>query len=140
MYATAGPCDEQIFDCERMYGLIRNEIKQAAEQGSCVLVGRGSAMELAGKPGCFHIFVYATMAAKKDWFAKTFPDQAHRAEHEIIAHDKRRAAIVRRFYDQEWCARGHYHMLLNAAIGTEGMIAAAVTAAGLRVSTEAALH
>jgi hypothetical protein len=134
MYATSGPCDDQIFDCERMYSLIHKEILEAEKQGNCVLVGRGSAIALAGKPGCFHVFVYSTMAAKKEWFGRHFPDQAHRAEQEIIATDKRRAAVVKRYYNQEWCARGHYHMLLNACIGNQGMIEAALASTGLLAS------
>lgn len=133
MYSTTGPCEDQIVDCERMYSLIHKEILNAEKQGNCVLVGRGSAMALAGKPGCFHIFVYATMAAKKDWFARNFPDQADRAEQELIAADKRRAAVVKRYYNQEWCARGHYHMLLNSCVGTDAMIAAALSATRLHV-------
>jgi len=132
MYSTSGPCDEQIFDCERMYTLIRQEILSAANEGNCVLVGRGSACALAGKPGCFHTFVYATMAAKREWFVKAFPDMADRAEHEIVAADKRRAAVIKRFYNQEWCARGLYHLLLNSSMGTEAMLAAAIAGAGLR--------
>lgn len=134
MYSTSGPCDEQVFDCERMYALIHKEILEAEKQGNCVLVGRGAAHALAGKPGCFHVFVYATMAAKKDWFAKAFPDQADRAEQEVIAADKRRAAAVKRYYNAEWCARGHYHMLLNSCMGTDAMIGAALAAAGLHAS------
>ena len=134
MYTTTGPCDDQVFDCERMYSLIHKEILEAEKEGNCVLVGRGAAHALAGKPGVFHVFVYATMAAKKEWFAKSFPDQAHRAEQEIIAMDKRRAAAVKRYYNQEWCARGHYHMLLNACVGTEAMIAAALAATRLHVA------
>jgi hypothetical protein len=133
MYSTAGPCDEQIFDCERMFTLIRKEILEAAKAGNCVLVGRGSAAALAGQPGCFHVFVYATMASKKEWFARHFPEQASRAEHEIIAADKRRAALIKRYYNQEWCARGNYHMLLNSAIGAPSMIEAAMAASGLTV-------
>ena len=51
MYYSNGPCDEQVFDCERMYALIRKEIVDAAKAGNCVLVGRGSAFALAGQPG-----------------------------------------------------------------------------------------
>ncbi len=134
MYYSNGPCDDQVFDCERMYALIRKEIVDAARAGNCVLVGRGSAFALAGQPGCFHIFVYATLAAKRDWFAQTFPDKADRAEHELAEADKRRAAAVKRYYNQDWCARGGYHMLLNSCMGTEAMIAAASAAAGLRVA------
>ena len=31
----------------------------AAEQGNCVLVGRGSAYDLHDRPDTFHVFVYA---------------------------------------------------------------------------------
>lgn len=136
LYSSTNPCDDQIFDCERMYALIRKEIQDAAREGDCVIVGRGAACELASTPGCFHVFVYATMAAKRDWFVKAHPEQADRAEHEIAARDKQRAAVIRRFYQQEWCARGLYHMLLNSNMGTEAMIAAAQGAAGLRVGAE----
>jgi hypothetical protein len=139
LYSTTGPCDDQIFDCERMYTLIRQEILDAAKQGNCVLVGRGAACALAGQPGCFHIFVYATAAAKREWFARTFPEKAAQADQQLAAADKRRAAVIRRLYQQEWCARGLYHMLLNSAIGADAMIAAAEGAAGLSVATSESL-
>jgi hypothetical protein len=134
MYSTSGPCDEQIFDCERMYSLIHKEVIDAAQAGNCVLVGRGSALALAGRAGCFHLFVYATMAFKREWFERSFPNHAHRAEQEILAADKRRAAVIKRHYNQDWCARGHYHMLLNAAMGTEGMIEAVLAATHLHAA------
>jgi hypothetical protein len=134
MYSTSGPCDDQVFDCERMYALIHQEILAAAKAGNCVIVGRGAACALASQPGAFHVFIYATMAAKREWFEKHFPEQAHRAEQEIIAADKRRAAVIRKYYHQEWCARGLYHMLLNSAIGTQAMTAAALAAANLHAA------
>ena len=134
LYSTTGPCDDQIFDCQRMYTLVRQEILEAAKQGNCVMVGRGAACALAGQAGCFHIFVYATAAAKREWFAKAFPDKANQADQQLAASDKRRAAVIRQFYQQEWCARGLYHMLLNSAIGFDAMIAAAQGAAGLPIA------
>ena len=131
VYAPATSGDEKVFDSERMLELIRQEILDAAKEGNCVLVGRGSACALAGKPGCFHIFVYATASAKKDWFARAFPARADHAEQDLLAFDKRRAAVIRKFYQQEWCSRGLYHMLLNSCIGTEAMISAVQCAAGL---------
>ena len=132
---TASFNDDLVFDSERMLTLIRKEIMAAATEGNCVLVGRGAACALAGTPGCFHIFVYATSSAKKDWFERQFPRQAQNAEQELIAHDKRRAAVIRKFYQQEWCSRGLYHMLLNSCIGTEAMISAVQCASGLCVPT-----
>jgi Cytidylate kinase-like family len=139
LYSSTNPCDDQVFDCERMYALIRKEIQDAARVGNCVIVGRGAACELATTSGCFHVFVYATMAAKREWFVKNHPEMADRAEHEVVARDKQRAAVIRRFYQQEWCARGLYHMLLNSNMGTDAMIAAAQGAAGFRVEVGQAI-
>jgi len=131
IYATAGPTEDQIFDSERMLTLIRQEILDTAKVGNCVLVGRGAACALAGHPGCFHIFVYATSRAKRDWYARTFPDQAEHAEQHLVAHDKRRATMIRKFYQQDWCSRSLYHMLINSCIGIEAMIATVEAATGL---------
>jgi hypothetical protein len=133
-YQMTGLSDDQVFDSERMLALIRDEIMAAAKQGNCVLVGRGAACALSCVPGCFHVFVYATLKAKREWFAQAFPKQATNAEQELAAYDKRRAAVIRKFYQQEWCARGLYHMLLNSATGSDAMIAAVGGATRLEIA------
>jgi cytidylate kinase-like protein len=115
-----------------MLSLLKKEIERAAGGGNCVLVGRGAACALSCVPGSFHVFVYATAKAKREWFVKAHPDEADRADQLIAAFDKRRAAVIRKFYQQEWCARGLYHMLLNSAMGIDAMIEAALGAAGLK--------
>jgi len=137
IYAPAqGSGDEQPFDSERMIELIRQEMLDAARQGECVLVGRGAACALMGHPGCFHVFVYATAKAKREWYMKTFPGQAQHADAHLAAFDKRRAALIKKFYGQEWCGRGIYHMLLNSCMGTEAMIAAVEGATGVKAAAE----
>src|ERR1017187_8999805 len=108
VYPMTGLSDEQVFDSERMLSLIKQEILDAAKEGNCVLVGRGAACALACQPDCFHVFVYATAKAKRDWFTRAFPAQAENADQQLAAYDKRRAAVIRKFYQQEWCARGLY--------------------------------
>ena len=130
-YSMSGLSEDQVFDSERMLALIRKEIVNAAKEGNCVLVGRGAACALANQPGCFHVFVYATAQAKRDWFVQAFPKQAGQADQMLAASDKRRAAVIRKAYQQEWCARGLYHMLLNSAVESGAMIAAVEGAAGL---------
>ncbi|HZB88838.1 MAG TPA: cytidylate kinase-like family protein [Terracidiphilus sp.] len=139
-YSMTALDDEQVFDSERMIALIRKEIEQAAKDGHCVLVGRGAACALACVPGCFHVFVYATAKAKRDWFIAAFPDQAQQADQILAAYDKRRAAVIRKHYQQDWCARGLYHALLNSAMGVDAMIEAALGAAGLQDSASAAVR
>jgi hypothetical protein len=137
-YSMAGLSDDQVFDSERMLSLIQQEILKAAKEGNCVLVGRGAACALANQPGCFHVFVYATAAAKREWFVQAFPKQADQADQLLAAFDKRRSAVIRKAYQQEWCARGLYHMLLNSAMGNDCMIAAVEGATNLKAVTETA--
>jgi hypothetical protein len=137
-YSMAGLSDDQVFDSERMLALIQKEILTAAKEGNCVIVGRGAACALANQPGCFHVFVYATAAAKREWFINAFPKQAEQADQLLAAFDKRRAAVIRKAYQQDWCARGLYHMLLNAAMGHDCMISAVAGAASLRPVAETA--
>jgi hypothetical protein len=137
-YHMTGLGEHHVFDSESMFGLLQKEIVREANAGECVIVGRGAACALACVPGCFHVFVYATAKAKRAWFEKAFPDHAHQAEQHLTAADKRRAAVIRKFYQQEWCARGLYHMLLNSAMGTEAMIEATLGAAGIEMGAEPA--
>ena len=138
-YQMTGLTDDQVFDSERMLTLMRDEIMEASKRGNCVLVGRGAACALSCHPGCFHIFVYATLKAKRDWFMQAFPKQAQNADQTLAAWDRRRAAVIRKFYQQEWCSRGLYHMLLNSAMGIDAMIAAVSGAAGLEITQPVAV-
>ena len=135
-YSMSGLSDDQVFDSERMLSLIRKEILNAANEGNCVIVGRGAACALANQPGCFHVFVYATAAAKREWFVRAFPNQAEQADQLLAAFDKRRAAVIRKAYQQGWCARGLYHLLLNSSIGNQPMIAAVEAVTGLSACSE----
>ena len=85
-YPMTGLSDDQVLDSDRMLALIRKEIENAAVEGDCVLVGRGAACALACHPGCFHIFVYATSKAKREWFARSFPEQAEEADQMLAAY------------------------------------------------------
>jgi Cytidylate kinase-like family len=125
------PPKEQIFDSERMVGLVRDYLKARLADGNCVIVGRGAACALSGVPGVFNIFVYASLSRKIRWFEQQFPEQAGRARAELEATDNRRAEYVRRYYDRDWADRRLYHMMINSCMGCEAMIEAVIDGAGL---------
>jgi cytidylate kinase len=137
-FSSIGMGEEHVFDSEKMLEIIKQQILKAAREGNCVIVGRGAACALAGFPGSFHVFVYATMRAKREWFARAFPNQADQAEQHLAAFDKRRATVIRKAYQQEWCARGLYHLLLNSCIGNQAMIRAVESAASVGAHAESA--
>ena len=118
--------EQEIFDATRMAGLV-----QKVRAGKCVIVGRGAACALHGVPGCFHTFVYASMARKIRWFGETFPGKANVAERELLATDRRRAEYVEHFYHNVWNDYRLYHLMLNSCMGFEAMIGATIEATGI---------
>lgn len=123
--------ETQVFDSERIAAIISKKLQVIAEQGNCVIVGRGATCALATVPGAFHVFVYASLKRKKRWFEQTFPQHAKIAEQELAATDKRRAAYVRSFYQQDWADRRLYNLMLNSCMGFDAMVEATTAAAGL---------
>jgi cytidylate kinase len=129
--------DATMFDAERMAALQRERVLAAAKQGECVIMGRGAASILTTFPGSFHVFVFASPRRKIAWFRERFPERAAQAEEEIAAIDRRRAAYIRRFYDQDWADRRLFHLMMDSCMGEAAMVEATLAAAGLseRVKT-----
>ena len=129
--------ENDVFDSERMVEFVRKYLLEIAEKGNVVVVGRGAASVLARAPGAFHIFVYASVWRKVKWFQEQFPEHAGDAEQELLATDRRRAAYIRRYFDQDWADRRLYHLMMNSCMGFEAMVKSAVDAAGITASEPA---
>src|SRR5271165_2267653 len=65
--------ESEVFDSERMVEFVREYLEKVAEEGHCVVVGRGAASVLAKAPHCFHVFVYASLWRKVRWFESSSP-------------------------------------------------------------------
>jgi Cytidylate kinase-like family len=132
------PPKDAVFDSERMVDFVRKYLREAADAGHCVIVGRGAACALAAVPGVFNIFVYASMKRKIRWFEEHFPDHAADARRELEATDARREDYIRRYYGQDWTDRRLYHMMMNSCMGFEAMIEATLDGTGLATHLPAA--
>jgi len=125
------PEENGIFDSEKMSRLVREYLLKVADEGHCVIVGRGAACMLSNYPGAFHMYVYASKKRKLQWFQKNFPDRMQDAERELEETDARRAEYVLRFYDQDWQNHRLYHLMVNSCMGFDAMLKATIEAAGL---------
>ena len=131
--------DSEVFDSESMVNFVREYMQKIAEEGHCVILGRGAASILARAPGVFHVFVYASQWRKVRWFEEHFPEHSGDAERELAATDRRRAAYVKRYFEQDWTDRRLYHMMINSCMGFEAMIQSTVDGAGLGQVAEKAV-
>lgn len=127
---SASRVEEGAFDPERMVDLATRVIREAAELGNAVIVGRGGQCILRGRRDAFHVSVHAPMELRvrqlREMFGLT-TGATERAE-EI---DARRAAYVRRYLGEDWKDPRLYHLVIDASIGLDRATDAVLVAAGL---------
>jgi len=93
-------------------------VKRAAEEGKCVIVGRGSSHYLHHRTDAYHVFVYAPLADKVRRLragGKSESEAAHLAE----TVDSDRAAFIKQYFGVEWPGRHRFHLMINSKIGEE---------------------
>lgn len=108
----------KMADTECIREVTERVVKNAAEVGQCVIVGRGSAYYLQSRRDAFHVFVYAPFDAKVRRLqaaGKSQSDAIHLAE----TVDRDRAAFIKQYFGVEWPDRHRFHLMINSAIGEE---------------------
>lgn len=111
----------KMVDAECIREVAEKVVAQAAKDGNSVIVGRGSAYYLRGRPDAFHVFIYAPLAEKVRRLR-----QAGKSEEEAVqlaeTVDRDRAAYIRQYFGLEWPNRPLFHLMINSVIGDEAVI------------------
>ncbi len=129
--SNAGTAD---FDADMMAEIWHRTIRESAELGECVIVGRGGQCLLQERADTFHVSVFAPMQLRVRLLSEVLPPgtDIERYAREV---DGRRAAYVRRYFSQDWTNRHLYHLMICAEIGFERAAEAILCAAGLPENT-----
>ena len=110
------PLGEQVFILQSRI------IKQLAEEGPCVILGRCGDYVLRERPNVLRTFVYAPVAdrvarAKARPDAKEMPDRMW--ETQLAKHDRARASYYNYYTENRWGEAKNYDLCLNAALGLD---------------------
>jgi cytidylate kinase len=116
--ATAGM---KMADAEGIRRVAEQRVKAAAEEGNCVIVGRGSAYYLRDRPDAFHIFVYAPFEERVRRLQTAGKSQAEAIELASTV-DQDRAAFIKQYFGLEWPARQFFHLMLNSTMGDAAVV------------------
>jgi cytidylate kinase len=129
--AWAPPYVDPSFDPRReVLRLTEEVLREAANRGDVVIVGRGGAFVLADHRGALHVFLHAPADVRlrtvMERFSLTEPD-ARRRMHET---DANRAAYMEQVYGGRWRDPVRYDLMVNTArLGLDGAADAIVAAA-----------
>ncbi len=101
--------------------MARDVILAAAQQGDCVILGRGSAYDLHGRPDAFHVFIYAPLEEKIRRLQQTGKSEREALElAETVDLD--RSDFIKQSFGVDWPARHYFHMMVNSAMGDERVV------------------
>lgn len=88
-------------------------IKDLAEKGPCVIIGRCADYILRERNDVYNIFIYSDIDKRIERISKLYKDVS--PEKLIKEKDKKRAAYYQHFTEMEWGEAKHYDICLNSA-------------------------
>lgn len=111
----------EILDAERLAILFEKVVKDIAQRGNSVIVGRGAAWFLRDRSDAFHAFLYAPYEEKMRRCLAGGQTERE-AEDFLESVDRERAAFVRKYYGKVWPDRSLYNMMMNTQIGDDAVV------------------
>ena len=111
----------KLLDTDAIFRLTQRVVHAAADEGSCVLVGRGCAFFLENRKDAFHVFLYAPAEEKVRRLTESGTDRAE-AIRLVETVDQERADFIRKYFGKEWPCRRLYHLMINSRIGDEAVV------------------
>lgn len=100
-------------------------IKELADKGPCVIVGRCADYILREREDCLNVFIFADNESKTERAEKYFNITREEAPAVLKKKDKARANHYKYYTDQEWGMASNYDLCLNSGlIGIEGCVKA----------------
>lgn len=110
----APPYPDPLFDPRKeILQLTEQVIREVAEGGNVVIVGRGAGFVLGDRAGVFKVFLRAPEPIRIKTLMTRFSlteDEARRRMHET---DSNRAAYIKQLYGHDWCDPDHYDLIVN---------------------------
>lgn len=107
---------------DQVYILQSNVIKELAEKGPCVILGRCGDYVLRDRKDVLRTFVYAPLE-NRIAIAKARPDAKDMSdrlwETTLAKHDRARASYYNYYTENHWGEAKNYDLCLNAALGRE---------------------
>ena len=110
--------EDKVFGADELVEHAHQVIEKKAQEGNCVIVGRGAPYILRARPDAFHLFVYGSRDAKIRRLVKLKMSEKEATEM-VDTIDRERAAFVRKYFNAEWPCRRLYHLMLNSDHGID---------------------
>ena len=122
-YERRADIEHPPFGPDRLVEVGERVMRDLAERGQCVIVGRGAPYFLRQRDDSFHVFLYAPRSEKlRRIEARGVSPQD--AQELVETVDRERMHFVKHYFGADWPTRSLYHLMINTAIGDENVLSA----------------
>ncbi len=110
------PFSHYYLNNETLFKIQSDVIRDLAEKGSCLFVGRCADYVLKENPRCLNVFISADMNDRIKRVAEVQNLSAEKARDFIEKADKQRAGYYNYFSNKVWGAAESYHLCINSSV------------------------
>jgi cytidylate kinase len=111
----------KVVDSESILRITERVVRQAAQTGNSVIVGRGSQHFLRDRQDTLRVFLYAPREDKIRRVMGRGKSESE-AQELVDSVDRDRIAFIQKYFGVEWPSREVYHGMINTAIGDESVV------------------
>ena len=98
-------------------------IRELADEGPCVIVGRCSDYVLGERPECLKVFIHADIASRVERCVEEYQLPAGDMERRVVQMDKGRANYYNYYTGHTWGDMRRYDLTVNSGVvGVEGAV------------------
>ena len=115
MMSSGGDFYNNQLSDEHLFQLQAEAIRKAAQQQSCIFIGRCADYILRENPRCVNIFIVADKEDRICRICEVEGCDRHSAEKKIEAGDRQRAEYYNFYSTGRWGAADTYHLCLNSS-------------------------
>jgi cytidylate kinase len=123
LWGQRGYTENDLPLTDRIFIAQADVIRQLANQGSCVIVGRCADDILRENPDCIRVFIHASMPFRMNRIEEVRGLSEDKAIREIRKKDKKRASYYQYYTDKKWGYSENYTISLDSGeIGIDNAV------------------
>ncbi len=108
----------KMVDTECVRENVQQIVREIADKGNAVIVGRGSAYYLGDRHDAYHVFVYAPFKERvRRLKLRNKSEQEATELAETV--DRDRALFIKEYFKVEWPDRHRFHLMVNSGVGED---------------------
>ena len=93
-----------------------NVIRNLAEKGPCVIVGRCADYILREREDALHVFIHADMAYRAERIVRLYGETKQTPDKRLAENDNKRKVYYKHYTNRNWGDAQNYHLCLNSGL------------------------